>query len=181
VVENEAFCWGDNTYLQTASTGVRVDKATKVDSLENVTAITIGLSHGCALNNGDVYCWGANDFGQLGTGIISNSPNATPQLVNLSNIIKVVAGDDFTCALSNAQSVYCWGTNNLNQLGIGTSDSYKTSPVAIFSGAIDISASGSSACLLNTSNALYCWGFNNFGHADSVNYINYSTPTLITQ
>jgi alpha-tubulin suppressor-like RCC1 family protein len=178
VIESEVFCWGDNASKQAGSAYSRIENATQVLSLENATQVTMGKSHSCAVNNNQAYCWGANDKGQLGVGSVSSTPNFTPQLVTLSNVKKVVAGDYFSCALNFGGSVYCWGANNQSQLGLGTVTTLEASPKMIaLSNVLDIGAGGSSACAITSDYKLYCWGFNNYGHTDSVNPINYSSPT----
>ncbi len=106
-------------------------------NLGMVTQIVAGTSHTCALSSGgNVYCWGLDQQGQLGAGggMASNrdvgAANAsadTPLQVinvsgdsgNLSGIIQITAGANHTCALSSSRRVYCWGQDNLGQLGAG--------------------------------------------------------------
>jgi len=38
-----------------------------------VSSIATGGYHSCAVTGGDTYCWGANPFGQLGTGLTTGS------------------------------------------------------------------------------------------------------------
>jgi alpha-tubulin suppressor-like RCC1 family protein len=121
-------CWGDNWWGQlgngaTASSTVPVT----VVNIENATAVAAGTNDACALlSSGVVQCWGGNNFGQLGDATNTNS--LVPVTVLGITDAKAVAtgGDDYyprhdtSCALLNDGSVQCWGTNNIGQLGNGT-------------------------------------------------------------
>jgi len=57
---------------------------TKVSLARPAIALTTGARHDCAVtDDGAVWCWGAQDYGQLGNGITSSSPAATPQVAAL--------------------------------------------------------------------------------------------------
>lgn len=80
----KAWCWGDNSYGQLGngkSGAGRVaddpkdlsseDSARPVEvaGLAAPVALSLGSSHGCALGQaGQIWCWGNNDDGQVGTG-----------------------------------------------------------------------------------------------------------------
>ena len=70
-----------------------------------VRPLALGAAHTCAIGNtgggvglkGDVYCWGANDRGQLGVG--DTSPRSGPvRVLALDNIALIVAGAVATVA-----------------------------------------------------------------------------------
>ncbi|PKN44154.1 MAG: hypothetical protein CVU59_12395, partial [Deltaproteobacteria bacterium HGW-Deltaproteobacteria-17] len=128
----------------------------------DVTQIAAGGSHSCALiSDGTVRCWGFNSFGQLGDGTTTN--RLTPvQVTGLSNIKEVAVGNDHSCAISNNNGiVYCWGANNMGQLGDGTTIS-RTSPTQI-TGLINASAIALGmqlSCALISTGTVRCWGAN---------------------
>ena len=87
------------------------------------TAVVAGDSHGCAvIAGGEVRCWGQNGSGQLGDGTTTTpSPQALVAVkvvggANLTGIIGLSAGYDFTCGRS-ATAIWCWGDGYSGQLG----------------------------------------------------------------
>ncbi|MCV9964205.1 putative Ig domain-containing protein [Pararhizobium sp. BT-229] len=74
-----------------------------------IAEITSGYNHQCVrMNSGEVRCWGSNGNGQLGNGgtTYSNTPVVA---TGVSNAIQVSAMREFTCALTQAGAVMCWG------------------------------------------------------------------------
>ncbi len=80
-----------------------------VSGLSGATDIAAGAHHSCAVT-GDhkVYCWGANDSGQLGDGTTTAS-NTPIEVHGLPDAQDVDAGGQTSCALTTAGEVYCWG------------------------------------------------------------------------
>lgn len=116
-------CWGSNASGQLGD-GTKTDHSqpTEVLGLGGYPlSVTAGANHTCALIAGrTVQCWGSNDYGELG----NNSPSPSPSPVTvvtasgepLSGVLQVVAGSHVTCA-RRATDVYCWGLNDVGQLG----------------------------------------------------------------
>ncbi|MEG2455688.1 MAG: hypothetical protein RSC08_05470, partial [Oscillospiraceae bacterium] len=106
-------------------------------------SVTVGDGFAAAATNqGYVYTWGINDFGQMGINTVSSwsyvwqpggyvkTPNnmvyTTPQLVHgmedlpnshLANVAKVAAGSKHLLALRTDGLVFAWGDNTQGQLG----------------------------------------------------------------
>ena len=70
-------------------------------------------NHACALHSsGRVYCWGANDEGQLGTGNLE--PHNEPvEVKGLVDAVSVSVGLHHSCALHKSGRVSCWGRSEL--------------------------------------------------------------------
>ena len=117
-----AWCWGDNRAGQLGDgTGIGTGLPARVNVSAQVFALTTGRQHACALaRNGTVWCWGSNASGQLGTPAVESLSTVPVLVVGLPKATDVVAGDDFTCARTEDGHAYCWGDNDMGQLGDGT-------------------------------------------------------------
>jgi hypothetical protein len=75
-----------------------------------------GGLHACGISDAAAFCWGINEWGQLGTGTAAFHP--TPeQVVGQQPFLTLDAGAQHTCALTALGEAWCWGLNNLGQLG----------------------------------------------------------------
>ena len=169
-------CWGDapqgqlgngiidSTSAGTFSTPVEVQGITS-----GATAISSFSDHTCAVVSGGVKCWGANDYGQLGTGTASATPTATAVSVALPGgftASKIAVGDVTSCALSPGGAVKCWGRNDYGQLGNNTtvdSNPSPVDPIGLTSGVSAIGAGRYHVCAALTAGGAKCWGGNLFG------------------
>lgn len=143
----EAYCWGYGQFGQ-LGTGVSVEAErtpARVSGNRSYVAISVGGSHACGLTVGyALYCWGANDMGQLAgrTGERCTIPNSDtshdrtcttrPTRSAQGHFFRIVsAGDWHTCALDSDDAVYCWGRNSHGEAGNGRISTYTTSPTRV--------------------------------------------------
>ena len=71
--------------------------------------------------NGKLWMWGDNAYGQLGNGTYGSTPITTPALVNNdTNWCSVYCSDDHTVAIKTDGTLWGWGKNNLGQVGVGS-------------------------------------------------------------
>ena len=92
------------------------------------SAVAAGAAHSCAIvADGTVWCWGANDDGQLGDGDTASTPTPTP-VAGLTEARQLGAGAAHTCALRADGGVWCWGGDFAGQLGDGV-DLRRLTPV----------------------------------------------------
>ena len=168
-----AYCWGvnDRGELGDGNTvGTTEPVAVNTSGVlagKTLTQISAGAQHACALDTaGRVYCWGLNLYGALGDGTTTDS--SIPVAVDHSGVLagktltKLAGGVTSTCALDASGAAYCWGDNDIGELGDGTTVN-STVPVAVdLPGKTLTSITGSAAarafCALDTSGAAYCWG-----------------------
>ena len=127
------------------------------------TAVAVGEAcHACAIVQGDVWCWGANEFGQVGpTAMV---PYVAPiRVPGIKTPVRAVsAGGFLSCAIDADGGVLCWGENNLGQLGTGSSAKWSSTPVVIQgleAGVVALSARATQPCALTAAGAVLCWGY----------------------
>lgn len=132
-------CWGYNLYgqLGTGSIEDLMDQPAETPSTVPlggpVAAISAGLAHTCALmEEGAVRCWGSNEYGELGTGStdhLMDEPGEKPSIVPLGGpAVAISAGANYTCALTKAGAVRCWGRNGAGGLGAGSTEDLMDEP-----------------------------------------------------
>ena len=147
--------------------------------LADVTAISVGGDHVCAVVTGGVVrCWGQNHFEQIGPADVAGDQSARPlQVRGLPAMVSVAAGKAHTCALAADGSVWCWGNNLLGESGNGSflgglpgaaaGRLHASTPVQVvgLTGPVSLIASASSetsdasyTCALMPDRTARCWG-----------------------
>jgi alpha-tubulin suppressor-like RCC1 family protein len=183
------YCWGFN---QEGEVGARIPPADSVIVVRprpidgrSYKSLSVGGLHACAIDiSGQMYCWGYNNYGQLGTSAANAIPwtlDNTKVRDSLGNVLdfyslpvpvqkpagvsswkSVAAGYRHTCAIANTGTTYCWGENESGQLGDviapNTTPNYAATPV---SGTfVELSAGFSHTCAIDAAGVGYCWGSN---------------------
>ncbi|MBI3982887.1 MAG: Ig-like domain-containing protein [Gemmatimonadetes bacterium] len=166
-----AYCWGHNYRGQLGDgsfspAGTHSPAPLAVIGGLSFATLTAGsddalVGHSCGVTaTGAAYCWGENQFGELGDG--STADRTAPAAVAGGLTVSTVsAGADHTCGLTPAGQAYCWGRNDGGQLGDG-STTPSAVPVAVAGGRTfsAVSAGSIHTCALTTAGAAYCWGVN---------------------
>jgi alpha-tubulin suppressor-like RCC1 family protein len=166
--EGETLCWGWNGYgaVGQGEFGGALAVPTPVSVPEGVTFTSLngGYDHTCALSTaGDVWCWGRNHYGQIGSGNIDNS--ALPSLVQgLPPITRITAGGWHTCALDAVGAAFCWGRGAYGRLGSG-GEELELSPQPVVGGHTfrTLTATAGRTCGVTTDDRPLCWGYNRYG------------------
>ncbi|MDC0740120.1 RCC1 domain-containing protein [Polyangium mundeleinium] len=160
-------CWGDDWFGQLGNGSPSANQGAPVEVLgiDDVVKMVRGQNHGCALlSSGEVKCWGANNYGQLGLGSGAASLAYSAELLSsLSDIVDLGAGNSHTCAIRSDNEVFCWGLNDSRQLGDGTTTN-QSAPTQITNatGAIKIDGGQVSTCAL-FGDGVKCWGGDSLG------------------
>jgi len=134
-----------------------------------VSAIDAGDDSSLAvLPDGKVLGWGANEYGELGLGLVSRyeSPTVVP---GLTDAVRVAAGTH-SLALRADGTIAGWGDNYYGQVGDGTGGSAnrcRTTPVQV-AGLTDVIAVDSNgrwsfSVALRADGTVWTWGANHAG------------------
>jgi alpha-tubulin suppressor-like RCC1 family protein len=115
-----AYCWGDNSQGQigdgTTTPRYVPTLVSAINGLGWVVKILPGYDHVCALNNKDeLWCWGDNANGELGTGL--GVDWLVPTRPVLYDVADFQLSFSATCAVTKRGSVYCWGSQTPASLG----------------------------------------------------------------
>ncbi len=167
------FCWGYDQQGQLGNDPTLGDTTTPVEVSGGATdwsSVVAGGFHSCATKtSGRLYCWGSDQYGQLGNGG-PNTYRATPGQVagGSTTWAQVSASFDNTCARKASRRIYCWGWNSTGQLGNGAHgrNLVMTIPNEVAGSAVDWSfviSGGGHTCARKTTGRLYCWGYDYFG------------------
>ncbi|MFT3693183.1 MAG: hypothetical protein QM831_08580 [Kofleriaceae bacterium] len=166
------YCWG-NSYV----TGMNTNAPIAIAGLTGVTQITAKSGHVCALSGTTAYCWGYNNFGQVGNGTTNSTSTPTAVLMGVS---RIDAGNSHTCAIKTDNTVWCWGTNYQGQLGNGTyADSHVPVQVTALTGTPTSISAGSSHTCAVTSTGTFCWGGDIWGEL-AIGVSDWLTPRGVT-
>lgn len=181
ITNGKVRCWGTNGAGQLGKPGAGIAEATPlevtIDSmltpLTGVQKIASGGGkHTCALVSGAVWCWGSNASGELGV-----DPVAVPQRANaaaltgLSGVTTIGAADGVTCAVKTDGTVWCWGADDVGQLGDGVPKPNSPTPVQVKgtggAGVLDnvrsVSPGKRHVCVVKNDETVWCWGKNDRG------------------
>ncbi|MFN8444230.1 MAG: hypothetical protein U0175_25835 [Caldilineaceae bacterium] len=117
-------CWGGGNQgqLGNGSSGDSTIPVTVTGITSTVIAISAGSGHTCALDNvGKIWCWGSNEWGQVGVKELETYFNTPVEVQGLAGkAISISCGYGHTCALFEDSTVMCWGNNSSGQLGDGS-------------------------------------------------------------
>ncbi len=122
-VEGRVWCWGRAPAEPRFShrSGTEAPRAgpftaVAVSGLPTVRSVIAAPDHVCALGvGGALYCWGHNDYGQLGDGT-ARSRARPVRVASLPVVVSAAAGPRNTCALTPHGELFCWGDNDYRQL-----------------------------------------------------------------
>lgn len=175
--DGAASCWGtnDSGQLGVGTAGDERSQPTLVDTQLRFTSLAAGTTHACGLSeDGKAFCWGSDRYGQIGAEVADDcSGPCSRQPLEVETDLrfeKLTAGVLHTCGIARNGGLYCWGSNELGQLGVGTSElcdpgydelvPCSTTPVRVSGGVSweSVTAGLYHNCALARSGTVHCWG-----------------------
>lgn len=127
---------------------------------EEFVSVRVGSAHSCALTaSRSLYCWGANDAGQLGDG--TNIDRSLPtRVLGLTGVVDFSVGGRHTCASSGSGAVQCWGDNaNLQFADAAVGSRNAPGPAIPSSLPVQMSSRAAETCAVAGDGSVSCWGF----------------------
>lgn len=173
-LDGTLWCWGRNGATQLgvglpnddrpAPTQVTI-VAPQVGSDTSWARVGIGEDHVCSTQtDGSLWCWGSNANGQLGQNGSSTVVRERPSIVTPgASFTEPASGSNFSCAITVAGALECWGLNDGGQLGLGDLVD-RAVPTEVDPGPFTtLAAMAGHACAIRDDNSLVCWGANDSG------------------
>jgi len=168
------YCWGFNNNFQVGD-GTTTDRNTPqmVNGLTSPISVAAGGTQSCAVqSDGLLLCWG-NQAGYTLNGSANPNPIGAPSKIqNASGPLTGVQyvdlggesyGKDNGCAVTTTGALWCWGANDLRQVGDGTTTHRTIAVQIIASNVTAVSVGISHSCAVLQSGVVQCWGANDKG------------------
>jgi alpha-tubulin suppressor-like RCC1 family protein len=191
---NQLWGWGKNENGQLANnTPTSFNRPIRVEGLPSnrIVQIAAADTHSMVLlDNGEIWTWGDNSFGQLGIGDMMSSlrparvlhENGSP----LTDIVAIALGNFHSLALSNDGYIWAFGNNEDGQLG-NDSTANLSRPAKVqhpdngnaLSDIVYIAAGSSHSLAIQNSDVIWAWGDNKYGQLGDGTQDNQSLPKKI--
>ena len=180
------WCWGSND-KGACGTGALSDPGDDVTvptatAINDATALCVGKGHSCVVRTGgEVWCWGANDKGQLGVGFAPAATGTPTKVAGVQGVVELGCGAGFTCGRGIDGSVSCWGANDVGQLAVaGGAPSASPVPVlGLNKPAAALRLGSEHACVRLTDQTVWCWGGNSDGQVGTGDTIDRTAPSAV--
>ncbi|KAI5753838.1 hypothetical protein M8J77_003717 [Diaphorina citri] len=159
--------WGSSSYgaLGNGPTMSQISEPEPVVWFRNnkidVSSVACGRLHTLVLTSSGVYAWGSSQYGQLGIGLIDQSPHPRiiPALANI-RVVSISAGQYHSLAITSQGKLYTWGWGVHGQLGLNTvEDMSEPQLVKALEHEVIISAKGGHAHSIALTKAGRVWAF----------------------
>ncbi|HEV8363154.1 MAG TPA: PKD domain-containing protein, partial [Gemmatimonadaceae bacterium] len=153
------------------------------------TTLSTNLDHTCILDPaGRAFCAGYGGRGAIGYGGQATFIVDPYPVAGTNAFATITSGSLHTCALTPTGKAYCWGSNEMGELGAVTPPQclYASAPCALVPIAViggltfsQIDGGNRFTCALDPFGRAYCWGDNTFGQLGDGTTTKRSTPKLV--
>jgi hypothetical protein len=159
VEDGSLYCWGLNLVTGTAVPGYHIEKIPLPSPALEVGTNAAGA---CARMDGEVYCWGGNEGGQLCSGELTVAAGVVPELGGASALFM---GIQDTCARFDDGRLECCGASDFpGDLSVMGPELHPTLEKVPGIPPVQQAALGEgSLCIEDTEGKVFCWGGNHFG------------------
>lgn len=154
-------CLGNNGYGELGGNGGQPIHSA-LPGMNPADDLALGQDHSCARAGGRVWCWGRDNYGQLGQNMVPG-PVSEPVEVSLpSDAVILVAGRHHNCvAIDGGNVVRCWGHNDVGEVGDGTTTNRQLPnnlAMQLPGTVVAMDAMLDTTCALLDDGELWCWG-----------------------
>lgn len=128
-------------------------------------ALRVGGLSMCALDSErQAFCWGANQYGEVGDGSYLAKRGASA-VIGGHRWRTISAGGVHVCGITLDGQAYCWGNQFRGALGNGQLSGASAEPIPVQGGLTfdSIYAGLGTSCALTPEGDAYCWGINDYG------------------
>lgn len=164
------WCWGRNDHLGTTdSVSIIVSTPTPLVNPTGAvySKVFAGINGSCAMDAqsspGSLFCWGTNDYGQLGLGDTVPRQHPTRVSTIAYQSVSMSTGSSTCAARAGSGQLDCWGTNYLREMGVAAPVYGRAlvPTVAVTGVAAQSVSTGANAvtCFVSTSGQLACMGY----------------------
>lgn len=127
-------------------------------------AVAAGGRSGCEIHaDGSAWCWGGNQWGQVGDGTTTERHAPVP-VGSATDWASIDTSGATSCGVRTGGALWCWGLNTDAQLGIGA-DNQRNNPVQVGTTTTwaQVSTGWHHTCAVRTDGTLWCWGLDDSG------------------
>ncbi len=178
-------CWGDKGHgrLGNGTTSGYSDVPLTVPGITSAIQVSAGDRHTCVvLATGGVLGWGDRGRGRVGDGSTSSNALVPVAVPGIANAAQVSAGREHTCVVLLDGTARCWGNNDDDRIGDGSSTSGDQLTPAVVSGltdAVQIAAGAQHTCAVRQGGGVVCWGRRSDGRVGNGGSTSGTSPTPV--
>lgn len=178
------YCWGSNRdgRLGLGTVTSTILGATRIAPGTEWADVDAGYDHTCAKSSvGVLYCWGNNEYGQVGDGTTITRPNPTVVSGGVA-AAQILIGASSSCTLGGGGLMHCWGYNSNGYLATGTAVRAVMTPAPAAGGIAfaSVNHTGQTSCGLTASGVAWCWGGDSYGRNGDSTWNNRTAPTRVS-
>ena len=123
-----------------------------------------GDSSAAIKEDGTLWAWGYNRYGQIGCGLDGREHYAVENPAQImDNATSVSLGNLHSAAIKEDGSLWAWGLNDHGQIGDGSSEQEINAPVKVMDNVASVSLGGGHSSAIAKDGSLWAWGLNNRG------------------
>ncbi|KAK3086212.1 hypothetical protein FSP39_015293 [Pinctada imbricata] len=185
----DMYSWGHNGYCQLGNGGSSQGLAPVLITAnlqgKKILKVACGSHHSLALSQeGEIYAWGQNNCGQVGSGTTTNQPTPRKVMAVIGTKVasSIACGQTSSMALMENGEVYGWGYNGNGQLGLGNNVN-QPNPCRVqqLQNIIicQLACGYAHTLALSDEGVLYTWGANSYGQLGTGNKANQVSPSKV--